>query len=346
MIPAYVERTSIDKQFYNDHLLHRLPNRMFDAHQHILKKEFLEHVDPSVRAADWAAQCYDEMTFEDSEAFANLLFPTVAYERNALTVVSKGADLQAANRYLASLLSEGKLSYAMMTLDPGWTDYSIEKTLVEGGFCGIKPYPDLITGNKSSDVSIFECMPISVLDILNRNKKAMTLHIPRKGRLADPRNVNEIKLIHDQYPDIKMIIAHMGRCYSEGTFEEAIKLMGDTMEELTFDLSAVLNPAVLDMALEVADHNKLLWGTDLPVFMWHGRRRWTKTAYYNLARENFPWNQHTEEPQLESGYTFFLYEQCRNILDAIDRTHAGASLREAVFYRNSLRLFESARKGE
>lgn len=347
MIPAYVERTPVDVAFYDQFLKDRLPDRLFDVHQHILKSEFLKDIDPNVRKVDWAAQCYDEMTLEDSDAFAELLFPGVPFDRNALTAVSKGADIPGANRYLSGLVKEGRLRYAMFTLDPHWSDYEVERLLDEDGFVGIKPYPDLATGQKASEISIFECMPHSKLKILNSRKKAMTLHIPRAGRLADINNVNEIKRIHDEYPDIKLIVAHLGRCYSTETFETAINLMGrDYMGDLTFDMAAVLNPAVLDMALEVIDHKRFMWGTDLPIFMWHGRRHWTPTQYFNLAREDFPWNKHSEGPEAEAGYTFFLYEQVKNLLDAVERTGEGEELKANVFYKNAERILESALKGE
>lgn len=346
MLPAYVQRTALDEEFYHRHLRHRLPAKMLDVHQHILKREFLANLDPQVRQVDWAAQCYEEMTLEDSQTFASLLFPDAVYERNALTVVGKGADLRAANAYLADLLRQGRLRYAMMTLDPRWSDAETEKMLVEGGFTGFKPYPDLVTGQKASEVSIFACIPPSKLEILNRHKKAMTLHIPRAGRLADVRNTDEIKRIHDEYPNVRMIIAHLGRSYAIDVFAKGVELLGDYMHELTFDLSAVLNPAVLDMALATIRPDKLLWGTDLPVFMWHGRRRWTNTAYFNLAREDFPWNHHEEGPEAEAGYTFFLYEQVNNILDAIDRAGGGKDLANAIFYQNAKTLLEAARNEE
>ena len=87
------------------------------------------------------------------------------------------------------------------------------------------------------------------------------------------------------------------------------------MRELNFDTAAVLNPAVHAMALEVMDPKRILYGTDLLVFLWHGKRRWTQWEYFNLAREDFPWNRHEEGPEAEAGYTFFLYEQLRSILD-------------------------------
>ena len=346
MLPSYVERTRVDAAFYDAYLRPRMPDRLLDAHQHLCKREFLKGLDPNVRKADWASQCYDEMTLEDSEAFAELLFPGISFSRNALTVVGKGSDLLAANAYLAELLRQGKVPYAMMTLDPRWSDGEVEKMLVEGNFTGMKPYPDLATGQKASEISIFECMPHSKLQILNKHKKAMTLHIPRAGRLADSRNTDEIKRIHDQYPDIKMIVAHFGRCYAVDTFETGLELLGDYTKELTFDLAAVLNPDVLDMAFQAMDHEKILWGTDLPVFMWHGRRRWTRNQYFNLAREDFPWNRHEEDPETEAGYTFFLYEQMRNILDAIERAGEGRRLANAIFYQNATRILEQARKGE
>ncbi|MHB1365869.1 MAG: hypothetical protein ACYCWE_08590 [Eubacteriales bacterium] len=59
--------------------------------------------------------------------------------------------------------------------------------------------------------------------------------------------------------------------------------------------------------LDNVSHERIMYGTDLPVFLWHGRRRWTDDAYYNHAREDIAWNTHYEGRETEARYTFFLY---------------------------------------
>ena len=342
MLASYIERTALDRDFYTRYLKDRMPERLLDSHQHLMCKRFLTGVTPETIADDWSMQCYEEMPYEDSIAFAHLLFPDTPFDMNALTTVDSGSDLNEANRYLAELIHKGRVRYAMMTIHPSWSAAEVEKTYVEGGFTGFKPYPDLVSGRKGVDISILHYITPKHLRILNQYKGAMVLHIPRAERLADPRNVEELKRLHDEYPYVKMIVAHMGHSYSTDYIEKGLALLGDYARDMTFDLAAVLNPQVLSIAFDALDPHRILWGSDLPVFMWHGKRRWTNREYFNLAREDFAWNHHEEGPEAEAGYTFFLYEQMRNILDTIEHRHGGRGMVNDVFWRNAERILGGA----
>lgn len=341
MREPYFHKTERDVQFYEDYLSYRLPPVILDAHQHISRAEDTERMPQELIDSDWALQCAGPMPVEDIEYYASVLFPDRKFEINALTSVWRGADLKACNRYLGELIRAGRIRYAMMTLDPQWSDEECERVLLEGRFSGFKPYPDLVSGQKGAEIGMFDFIPPSKLAILNKYKKAMTLHIPRAGRLADDNNVAEIKQIRDRYPDLKIIIAHFGRSYAVDIFREGAKKLGPYMKELYFDTAAVLNPAVHALAFEAMDPKKILWGTDLPVFLWHGRRRWTKDKYFNLSREEFKWTPHEEPPEREDRYTFFLYEQMKNMLDIIEAVGGGREMIGDIFHDSAVRLLET-----
>ena len=342
MLEPYFIRTALDTEFYDKYLAPRLPETVFDAHLHIRLPEHHKNVDPSQIAMDWAAQCCECMTAEDMHGYAKVFWPDRKFKVNALGTVTKGADHAGCNAYLAHMLREKKVDYAEMVLNPAWSDAFVEETLVEGNFTGYKPYPDMVTGQKGAEIPIPAFLPPSKMEILNRHKKAVTIHIPRAGRFADDNNVAELKKLADDYPDAKIIIAHFGRSYAEGVFEEGVKKFGpDYMKRFYFDVAAVLNPKVLEIAFQVMDMKKVIYGTDLPVFLWHGKRRWTRYEYFNLAREDFPWTTHEEGPEAEEQYTFFLYEQAKNILDICDKVGGGREMAADIFCNNAEALFAS-----
>ena len=84
--------------------------------------------------------------------------------------------------------------------------------------------------------------------------------------------------------------------------------MGEDIHWPYFDTAAVLNPEVYELALTTLSPERILFGTDEPIFLWHGKRTWTKTGYQNLAREDFAWNTHSEGRKTEAGYTFYADE--------------------------------------
>lgn len=111
--------------------------------------------------------------------------------------------------------------------------------------------------------------------------------------------------MRQKYPDIQIVIAHFGRSFTPVYLKCALKQMGDDIAGFYFDTAAVLNPDVYSLAFEHLSLKQILYGTDAPIMLWHGRRRWTEQAYINLVREPYSWNTHEEGEEIEAGYTFF-----------------------------------------
>ena len=330
--------TQRDRDFYQTYIAPRLPARLWDVHQHMTLPEQLARMDPAMIRADWAIQCGMAMSFEDYDRFRSTVYPGVSVSVTAFGNVVRGADHAANNAYIASLLGQHKIETGFLVLDPSVPAAQTERLYDEGGFCGYKPYADMVAGAKGADVTFPEFMPPDHMRLLNERQGKLMLHVPRPGRLPDDRNIRELLELRQQYPDITIIIAHMGRSYCPGTLTQALDKLGAHVNEFHYDFAAVLNPAVMQVALARIDHDRIHYGTDLPVFWWHGRRRWTETQYFNLAREDFDWNRH-EDREHEAEYTLFLYEQLKNLLDVTGQAADPAALRQKIFYANSAALF-------
>lgn len=333
---SYFIRTPYDEEFYDKYIRDRLPENVIDAHLHITTEEITRGCVPD--PTDWAAQCCPVMTADDYEAYAKVFYPGKKIEINALPSVTKGVDVEGGNAYLTRLKKQGRARFISMLTDPSWSAEYTEKILLEGDFDAYKPYPDFVAGKKSVNIGMFDFVNRGQYELLNKHKRAMVLHLPRAGRYPDDDNIKELLEIKEKYPDIKLIIAHCGRSYAINVIKNAHKKLGSMLGEFQYDLAAVLNPQVLRYMLENVTHENLMYGTDLPVFLWHGRRRWTDDEYFNLAREDFQWNKHSEGAQTEKGYTFFLYEQLKNILDVCDE-FGGHDTAEKIFYKNAANYF-------
>ena len=116
------------------------------------------------------------------------------------------------NAYMATLHRQNKLT-PFMVVRPERPAEEIEQTLIEGEFVGFKPYPDMVSGVKGAEMSIFNFLPHEQWQILNRHKKTVMLHLPRRGRLADDNNVHELLTARNKYPDVNIILAHFGRAF-------------------------------------------------------------------------------------------------------------------------------------
>lgn len=333
----YFERTPFDDAFYREHIMPRIPSSVFDIHVHINLPEHIAMVPKERWLSDWALESGHLMPCEDAYACAEELYPGVEYQIAGFPWPIREADLHGNNAYLSKMLKLGRLT-PFMVVRPSWPADEVEKTLIEGDFVGFKPYPDMLSGVKGAEMSIFDFMSHEQWKILNRHKKALMLHLPRRGRIADDDNVRELKEARDKYPDVAIIIAHFGRSFCPIYLEEGLEKLGGA-DGFYFDNSAIINPAVYDLAFSRIPSERILYGSDMPILFWHGRQEWTEREYRNLCREKFSWK--IPRPAEEATYTIFLYEQIRSVLDAIDRHGLSEEEKRGIFRDNALRVLRS-----
>jgi hypothetical protein len=327
---SYFHKTEIDKEFYAKHIASSLPDRVIDAHAHFNLPEHVANVSRETVAGDWAMQCGYIMPVEDARYYASVLFPDRQIEFVALPFPLREADTGGNNAYISSLINKEGLR-GLYTLRPEYGIDKVEREYTDGRFCGFKPYPYMASPVKGAEVSIFDFMTHGQFKLADRLGAPVLMHLPRAGRLPDPDNISEIRVILDRYPGVKLVIAHFGRCFNHEYFERALESLGDDVRRLWFDTSAVLNPKVYELAFRYLDYRRILYGTDMPVMLWHGKREWDAGGYHNLCREDFTWNTH-KYPEDEKNYTFFIYEQINSILTLIG---GDAEKTECVFCRNA-----------
>ena len=341
---TYFTVTDPDRTYYRENLENRFPLKILDAHTHMNLPLHVASVPQSRIDGDWAMQSGCEMSIEDARNFTNALFPGINYRYAAFPFPIKEADTNANNKYIASLIKMNKVSYGLLTTRPEMHAEDIEREIIDGGFVGLKPYPDYVSAYKGAEVSIPEFLPKEHCAIAERLNKCIILHLPRAGRFADINNIRELCEIAGKFPSLKIIIAHLGRCFNPCYFEKAVQLLGEDIHHFWFDTAAVMNPQVLKPAMEILHDEKILFGLDMPILLFHGSRRWTEATYQNVCREDLAWNRHIEGKDAEAKYTFFIYEQINNMLNTMDELGKSKDYKEGFFFSNADRLFSSCIK--
>jgi predicted TIM-barrel fold metal-dependent hydrolase len=331
----YYERTPFDDAYYREFIEGRLPDEIFDVHVHLNLPEHVRQVPRERILSDWALECAYLLTCDDAYRLVQELFPGRRYGIAGFPWPIREADLEANNAYLAEMKKAGRLE-PFMVVRPEWDKEEVEQALLQGAYVGFKPYPDMVSGKKGAEIGIFEFMPPALWRIADKHKKAVMLHLPRKERFADEDNIRELHQARQEFPDTRIIVAHLGRSFCPYYLREGLRKIGD-VQGFRFDLSGVMNPEVLDIAFTRIPSQNILYGSDMPIFLWHGTREWTERTYTNLAREDFSWSGNHRPPEEESRYTLFLYQQLRNILDAMDRHGIGGRDRQGVFAGNALK---------
>ena len=216
---------------------------------------------------------------------------------------------------------------------------SAASTVRSQGFLGIKPYPDLAP-HGTNEVSIYDFLPRAHLAVLDKFGGILMLHLPRHGRLGDAHNIREVLEIHESYPSVKLILAHIGRAYCLPAAERGLPHLVDA-RRIYFDTAANLNADVFQYALEVVGPDRLLFGSDLPVTMMRGVREHIGEEYINYTDGPYSWNTNRKSPEEEANYTYYVYEELRALIRAVERAGLGFDALEKILYSNSAGLLDT-----
>jgi predicted TIM-barrel fold metal-dependent hydrolase len=87
------------------------------------------------------------------------------------------------------------------------------------------------------------------------------LHIARPKRLADPVNFIQLKEIEDMYPNLQLIVAHLGRAYANEDIGDALDYLKNT-EKTVWDFTANTNDWVMEQVLERFGSDRFIYGSD------------------------------------------------------------------------------------
>jgi len=338
----YYEYRAVDGEFYEEHLRDFLPREMFDFHVHLTLEEHMRPISEERIKASWAMEVARVLSYETLRAVYDELFPRQEVEQLCFPFPIRETKLEQANGYIRDLIAAGKTA-GLYTSDPAEDPGLLREQLVGGGFSGIKPYPDLAGDRQSDDLSVFDFVPHEHLRVLDDLGMVVLLHLPRKNRLRDPRNIEEIKELVRRYPRVRLVVAHLGRSYCTSFAAEGLPALREC-GGVYYDLSAVLNPEVLKIAFEEVGAERLLFGSDFPITTVRGKQEWRGDQYVNFSDVAYSWNKERKPPEEEAKYTFFIYEACLALKRAGEDFGLSREDFENIFCRNAKRLLGNVGK--
>ena len=338
--------TDVDRAFWAEHLEGWLPHRILDAHTHVADPRLRrEPVTDAMRRQYWVNEVFEPIDAPTAERCHGTVFPGREVRCVAFGVPDLSFDVEGGNAYLQQECPK-RGWHSLAVAPPQWTPEQVARLLEAPGVLGVKPYYALIsrkpeTRDAHLEASIFDFLPHSTLEVLEERRAWVTLHVPRAGRLGHPDNVREVREIRRRYPNVVLVIAHLGRCYTEIHARQALPQFADD-PGLFFDTSAVLNPVCHRIALEHFGPRRLLYGSDNPIFYMRGRRQYRGDVYLNRTDHPFHFNREREPREVEAAYTLFMYEDLRALRQACDDLGiTGRAEIEALFHDNAACLIDS-----
>lgn len=313
-----------------------MPRKIIDCHVHVGLPEHCGPISPARLKANWALEVGVAQSWEDLRRNYRTLFPDREVSVLAFGGVFKETDVDANNSYiLAGTREAANNALGLLVTRPEWEPERIKEGMA-AGFAGIKPYPDLAQCDQEK-AGIFDFLPKRHLKALDELGGILMLHLPRADRLANPDNVKELLNIADEYQRIKMIVAHIGRSFCLPTARRGLPHFANSTS-IYFDTSANLNSDVFQYALETIGPDRLLFGSDLPVTMMRGVREHVGDRYINYTDAAYSWNVNRKSPEEEANYTYFLYEELRAIIRAVDASGLGADAVDKIMFWNSAKI--------
>lgn len=328
-----------DIKVYNDELKDFLPDEIIDVHTHVYKKAFYTGDVNNNCLVQWTKMVSEECPIDDLTQTYLSMFPG----KNVTPVIMANpeCDLPLGNRYIADCIKDGgyKAYYCTRYDTPSSELYD---AILNKGFCGIKPYlcnsPSYIPGN---EIRIFDYLTHEHLRVMNELKGIVMLHIPRSGRLKDPVNLYQLMEIEEKYPELQLIVAHVGRAYAPEDIGNAFELLKRT-EKMVFDFCANTLSEAMEEALRWVGPKRVMFGTDMPITKMRMRRITENGIYYNIVPKGLYGDvsndihmRETENEQL----TNFVYEEIRAFIKAAKNVGLGKDDVYDVFCGNAKRLF-------
>lgn len=339
------EYNDVDRAFWAEHLEGWLPRRIIDAHTHVMDPRFrVMETTETMRRQYWVNELREPIDAASAERCHGAVFPKREVTCVAFGVPGLDFDIDGGNAWLQQeCVKRGWQN--LVVIRPQWSQDKLAQALDLPGVIGIKPYYSLIglsrdTRDAHLEAGIFDFLPHHLLEVVNERRAWVTLHVPKAARLGHPDNIREVRELRRRYPKVVLVLAHLGRCYTEPHALEALPLLADD-PGIFFDSSAVINPAAHRVALEHLGPERILYGSDNPIFYMRGRRQFRDRTYVNRTNYPFYFNKDREPPEVEATYTLLMYEDLRAIKQACEKLGIVERKQiEAIFHGNAARLIE------
>lgn len=358
---ALLQVTKYDREFYENELKPFLPKRFIDCHAHIWKESFCTGVDDKLRSQLWPMLVAKDNPIEDLLETNRILFPDNEVISCLYSHANIAVDLNQSNPYVAE--SAQKCGFpALFLAHPSMPAEEVEQAVLSDPvYKGLKVYleyaPAYIPNN---EIRIFDFLTPEHLALANKHKWVVQLHIPRPGRLADPVNYCQLLEIEQKYPDLQLLVAHLGRAYANEDVGDALEYLKN-MEKTVWDFTANTNDWVMEQVLERFGPSRFIYGSDFPIFRMKARRVVENAFYINEIPKGSlgsfsvdyyktknehgsgsvlsdPHLREIEYPEAEK-ITFFIYEEMAACKRACERLGLTKQETDAIFFDNSARIF-------
>ena len=308
-----------------------LPDKIFDAHTHVLDKLFVPN---------W--ECGGEYFGVDD--YKKLILPGLnnpkVFRANLITTPdktmgdNKTGNLAKSDSFMANQLEKEPEFVGEIMVAPDETAESIEKRLIHPNVRGLKCYHSLVQREYTFDAKTEEFLPEGAWEVAAKRKMCITLHMVKDKALADEANQKYICEMAKKYPDATLILAHAARSFASWTGVESVEKVAH-LENVWFDFSAVCESPAMIQIMKKAGTDRCMWGSDAPVCLAPGKAISVGQGFHWMYEEEYLKNNVRPEK-----FWLILFENLMAVRQECIISDLKESQIEDLFYNNAERLWE------
>ena len=320
--------TDVDREFFEREVSSFLPDRVFDAHTHLWRKDLVgwsvKGQPQDVGYADYVALMQDIHPQRPTKA---LFIPAFSAENKE--------DLLSANQWVADQVQQDPgcrgLFFIQPEDDPEWVREHVQRM----GLHGLKCYHTMAPVNPTWEADIPDYLPERLVKVADEEAWVITLHMVKSRAVADPSNVECIRRYCQTYPNMKLILAHSARGFQPAHNLEGLPHLTG-LDNLYFDTSVNCEPIAHQAIIRIIGHDKLMYGTDLPVSHLRGRSLSAADSFLWLYEDTPVWG----EKHLAINPVLVGLEHLRSIKWACWSERLSDAQVEDIFWNNAAGLFD------
>ncbi len=327
-----------DQQIWDEELADFVPERVFDAHVHLLHRDHLSTSTPG-SFQDWGTT--DLATLK---AWAERLYPGRETHFLVLGTPSPGIDVDAHNRWAIGQVQQDALSRMNRLVTPQCDVETIRRDIQEHGFVGLKPYRLFSITGEFAQCRIHEFLTHEQMELADELGLWVTMHLSRYHGCADEQNLNDLEeFTLRRYPRIKWILAHCARSFTYWPIRQAIERLRD-LPNLWYDLSAVTDVRPFITLFSKENVRRIFYGSDgVDATYFHGQYCAFGRAWQGVDADK----SDLRFPHCDGRPILAIYEQLLSMKHAAEIVGLSHSEIEDIFWRNAWReiLGESSSHG-
>jgi glutamate-1-semialdehyde 2,1-aminomutase len=316
----------VDHEFYRREIESFLPDRIYDAHTHLWCHDCVDWTVPGA-ARDVGLAEYNRL-MEDlhSQRPTNAMFIP-------FTTSMEPASRQTANAWVAEHVAVDEANRGIFFIhpedDPEWVRQEVRRL----GLSGLKCYHTMSGVEPTWEADIESFLPEPLVAVADEEGWVITLHMVKSRAVADAANIACIRRYCETYPNMRLILAHSARGFQPSHNLEGLpQLTG--LDNLYFDTSANCEPIAHQAIIRIIGHDKLMYGTDLPVSHFRGRSLSAADSFIWLYEETPVWGEkHMKVDPVVVGL-----EHIRSLKWACWSERLSDNQVEDIFYHNAVRM--------